>query len=131
MGQLSLMKQDQIPSLTGLRFIAAMLVVISHATIMMVKYSEPPILVTVLEQLAYEGMRLFFVLSGFVIYLNYSQSVSSRAGLWNFFVARFARLYPLYFICVCFDLLMKFSYNQFPTDRIAALPYYVTMTHSW
>jgi len=125
------MKQDQIASLTGLRFVAALCVVISHATAMMVKFSDPPYIVNILEQLASDGMTLFFVLSGFVIHYNYSTLISSRAGLKEFFIARFARLYPLYFLCVCFDLLMKFSYNQFPIDRMGALPYYATLTQSW
>jgi peptidoglycan/LPS O-acetylase OafA/YrhL len=76
-------------------------------------------------------MTLFFVLSGFVIFLNYSQSTSSPVGLWNFFAARFARLYPLYFLCVTFDLLMKFAYDQFPSGRIGALPFYVALVQTW
>ena len=59
-------------------------------------------------------LTLFFVLSGFVIFLNYSRSIGTGIGLWNFFVARFARLYPLFFLCVAFDVLMKFSYDQLP-----------------
>jgi peptidoglycan/LPS O-acetylase OafA/YrhL len=125
------MKQNQIASLTGLRFVAALCVVISHAATMMIKFNNPPYAVNILMQLSSDGMTLFFVLSGFVIYYNYSNSISSRAGLTEFLIARFARLYPLYFLCVCFDLLMKFSYNQFPADRLSALPYYATLTHSW
>jgi peptidoglycan/LPS O-acetylase OafA/YrhL len=45
------------------------------------------------------GMTLFFVLSGFVIWVNYAESFRERflPSLWRFGVARFARLYPLYF----------------------------------
>jgi peptidoglycan/LPS O-acetylase OafA/YrhL len=125
------MKQDQIPSLTGLRFIAAFCVVISHALPLIVKYDPQPKIIELLSQTAAEGMTLFFVLSGFVIFLNYSRSIDTAAGLWNFFVARFARLYPLYIICVAYDLLIAFSYNHFPSDHTGALPFYISLTQSW
>ena len=40
------------------------------------------------------GMTLFFVLSGFVMWVNYAQSFRERfwSSLWCFGVARFARL---------------------------------------
>jgi peptidoglycan/LPS O-acetylase OafA/YrhL len=123
------MKQIQIPSLTGLRFFAAGTVVLSHALPKIVKYDDPPIFLKLLGQTSAIGMTLFFVLSGFVIFLNYSRSIGTGIGLWNFFVARFARLYPLFFLCVAFDLLMKFSYDQLPP--LSTLPFYATLTQSW
>lgn len=128
-------KNDSIPSLTGLRFCAAMAVVISHLLAMMVKVSPPERFVSgflpIVGSLSGAGMTLFFVLSGFVIHWNYSSSISTPTGLWNFFAARFARLYPLYFVGLCFDLLMKAGYHQFNVARLEALPYYLTLTHSW
>src|SRR5438128_1903159 len=118
------MKPDQIPSLTGLRFIAATAVVLSHAIPKIVRYETPPKLLDLLSLTSAFGMSLFFVLSGFVIYLNYWKSIASSAGLYNFFVARFARLYPLFLVCMAFDLLMKFFHNQLPTEQLAALPFY-------
>jgi peptidoglycan/LPS O-acetylase OafA/YrhL len=125
------MNREQIPSLTGLRFLAAAAVVLSHGIPQIVKYDNPPKLLALLSDTAGAGMTLFFVLSGFVIFLNYSSKIGTSVGLWNFFVARFARLYPLYFLAVSYDLLMKFSYNQFPIARASTLPFYATMTQSW
>jgi peptidoglycan/LPS O-acetylase OafA/YrhL len=125
------MKPNQIPSLTGLRFFAAMIVVLSHAIPKIVIYDNPPYFLRVLSQASAAGMTLFFVLSGFVIFLNYSRLIGTGTDLWNFFVARFARLYPLFFVCVAFDLLMTFSYNQMTLERLAALPFYATLTQSW
>ncbi|MEJ0016635.1 MAG: acyltransferase [Acetobacteraceae bacterium] len=119
-----------IPGLTGLRFFAAAGVVLSHAIPTIIKSPDPPLWLQVLSQTAAEGMPLFFVLSGFVIFYNYSGSVSRPVGLYNFFIARFSRLYPLYFVGVSYDLLMKFAYSQVP-ETFAALPYYATMTQSW
>lgn len=45
------------------------------------------------------GMTLFFVLSGFVIHLNYRASAGRDvAGFRDFMIARFSRLYPLFLI---------------------------------
>lgn len=126
------MKQTPtIPALTGLRFFAAMSVVVSHAIPKIIKYDEPPAVVSLMSQTSAIGMTLFFVLSGFVIYLNYSQKIGTAAGLRDFFVARFARIYPLFFLCVAFDIAMKFAYFQLKTDQLPALVYYATMTQSW
>ena len=120
-----------IPSLTGLRFIAAFCVLIAHALPQIVKFQNPPVPVALLSQIWAEGMTLFFVLSGFVIYYNYSHSIGQRSGLYYFFLARFARLYPLYIVVVVYGLLVKFSYFQLPAENIASLPYYATLTQSW
>jgi peptidoglycan/LPS O-acetylase OafA/YrhL len=46
----------------------------------------------------YNGVTLFFVLSGFVLGLNYFDRLATPSvrGIWNYAVARFARIYPLY-----------------------------------
>jgi peptidoglycan/LPS O-acetylase OafA/YrhL len=119
-----------IPSLTGLRFVAALCVVVSHAIPAIAPFRDPPQIVTLLSMLAEEGMSLFFVLSGFVIFYNYSETIGSLGGLRNFFVARFARLYPLYFVCLCYDLLLTVSYAGLPAAKIA-IPLYLTLTQSW
>jgi peptidoglycan/LPS O-acetylase OafA/YrhL len=120
---------ERYPSLTGLRLVAAISVVISHTTVLMVRLPNgEPFFTT---NLAAIGMSLFFVLSGFVICANYRESVSTPTGLWNFFVARFARLYPLYIVFLCSDLLMKFGFHQLRTERLEALPFYFTLIQSW
>jgi peptidoglycan/LPS O-acetylase OafA/YrhL len=45
------------------------------------------------------AVDLFFVLSGFVFFSQYLESIGSRQiGPWRFFVLRFSRLYPLNFV---------------------------------
>jgi peptidoglycan/LPS O-acetylase OafA/YrhL len=122
--------REPIPGLTGLRFIAALSVVLGHAIPKLAPFADPLRLVLVWT-LAAEGMSLFFVLSGFVIFYNYSETIRGAGGVYNFIVARFARLYPLYFIGVTYDLLMKVAYYQLPENTLAALPYYATLTQSW
>jgi peptidoglycan/LPS O-acetylase OafA/YrhL len=125
-----------IPSLTGLRFIAAFSVLFAHALPKIFPWPEGhavPNIYSMLEAVAGEGMSLFFVLSGFVIHYNYSERLATKgaAGCIDFFVARFARLYPLYFCCLAFDLLYGYSYSQLPNSLWAALPFYLTLTFSW
>src|SRR5258708_1617352 len=87
-------EQQQIQSLTGLRFIAALMVMVGHSATVLPQWW----LLRTLVGLAATGMMLFFVLSGFVIWLNYAESIGAKrpGALRDFAVARFARLYPMY-----------------------------------
>ena len=125
-----------IPSLTGLRFIAAFSVLFAHALPKIFPWPEGYALLNfypMLEAVSGEGMSLFFVLSGFVIHYNYSERLETQggAGYVNFFIARFARLYPLYLCCLAFDLLYDYSYSQLPISWWVVLPFYLTLTQSW
>jgi peptidoglycan/LPS O-acetylase OafA/YrhL len=52
---------------------------------------------------AYLFVDFFFVLSGFVIAINYEARLASGFGIWRFMLLRFGRLYPLYFfVLFCF-----------------------------
>jgi peptidoglycan/LPS O-acetylase OafA/YrhL len=123
--------RQTFPSLTGLRLIAALAVLVAHCIALIVKLPDPTEAMNLAVTLASLGMSLFFVLSGFVIHSNYSENVSTPAGLWNFFVARFARLFPLYIAFLCFDLLMRVGFHQTNFERLKALPFYLTLTQSW
>lgn len=128
--------RESIPSLTGLRFVAAFCVVIAHALpkiIPLPQGDSPSALYLILCSVSAEGMTLFFVLSGFVIHYNYSDQIrhNGNSGLINFFIARFARLYPLFLCCLLYDLLSSYSYYQSPASLWEALPYYLSLTQSW
>lgn len=117
-----------IPALTGLRFIAASLVCLAHTF----PYIVPGMFPT-LTEMASEGMTLFFVLSGFVIHYNYSQAIKTnpKLNIWNFFVARFARIYPLYILCLLLDWAHHFGYQTLSETSIDTIPFYLTLTQSW
>lgn len=121
-------KNTDILPLTGLRFFAALFVCIAHIN----SHFIPPELSNTwfaieLTRLSAAGMSLFFVLSGFVIHYNYSKSIQAKttSGLYDFFIARFARLFPLYFVFLCIDLL-RHQYVHYES-----LPFYLTLTQSW
>jgi len=88
-----------VPALTGARFVAAASVLLGHF-FFAVSFSDATFNKS-MSVIALPGMSLFFVLSGFVLYLNYSHFFvpgNMLSGLREFAVARFARLFPLYFL---------------------------------
>jgi len=84
-----------IHPLTGLRFVAAMMVLVSHYP---VPGTPGPLLR--LMQSGYAGVTFFFVLSGFILTYNYADRFCSdaRDNLVPYFVSRFARIYPVYLL---------------------------------
>jgi peptidoglycan/LPS O-acetylase OafA/YrhL len=118
---------NRLAPLTGLRGVAACSVLLAHAidTAFVYEHTVQPFT----ARIAYFGMSLFFVLSGFVIHYNYSDLFNSeplKTALSRFYIARFARLYPLYAVGIFCSLPM------------IPLPYapwivisYLTMTQSW
>lgn len=126
-------QNKSIDSLTGLRGVAACLVLLAHASMVATAgtYLQGVTGVVAL-QLAYLAMTCFFVLSGFVISINYSRFifVNGLGGLSVFFVKRFARLYPLYY----FTLLLTVSnapHFQPVTQHAFNLLSYLLLLQSW
>lgn len=85
--------------LDALRGIAAVGVVLFHLTM---DSKEPDYGL----HLGKSGVQLFFLISGFVIYMSLSKTKSSR----DFVISRFIRLYPTYWACVTFTFLVNAAY---------------------
>ena len=88
-----------IPSLTGLRGIAAAWVLLFHIGLQ-ARYVDP-LIGQVLSTVAgggFLGVDFFFVLSGFVIALNYSGDAAptSVRSYLHFLKKRLARIYPVH-----------------------------------
>ena len=62
----------------------------------------------------YMGVTLFFTLSGFVLAVNYFESFRQINGrrLWQYAVARFARIYPLYILIVVYMIDRQHAFGQ-------------------
>ena len=132
-----------IRALDGLRFLAAANVMIAHGywyiVLMQEKGTGADLLSRWILSGAGIGMTLFFVLSGFVIHYNYHRTVpGSRSGTLQFYIARFARLYPLFLVvfgCDFARILWEqgyFSGYVFKTyDPFKALPFYLSFTQTW
>jgi peptidoglycan/LPS O-acetylase OafA/YrhL len=93
-----------IPALTSIRGIAAWWVVLYHFRQYLPAGS--PDWLSALTAHGYLAVDLFFILSGFVLALNYAESFrGSLAGATNFYQLRFARIYPLHFVMLMLFLL--------------------------
>ena len=128
--------KSNIDELTGLRGIASLLIILSH---MLLIY---PVLrnYTIGKSLGYfgyMGMDLFFILSGFVICYNYAEKIKldPKKGIFEFLVARFARLYPLYILFISFFFLRNifFYHNntEFIAQNITSFPIFLVGMQSW
>ncbi|CCD87237.1 putative acyltransferase (family 3), putative membrane protein [Bradyrhizobium sp. ORS 285] len=119
--------QRFIGSLTGLRFIAAATVAIGHGAPSL-GHGWPAELIA---QVSSIGMTMFFVLSGFVLWLNYARRFQTQPvgdALREFAIARFARLYPMYAVVV----LAIVTYLMIARGLSApSLGFILTMTQAW
>jgi peptidoglycan/LPS O-acetylase OafA/YrhL len=104
------MSSPRVPALTGLRILAALAVYASHLG---PPHDSPTVLRTFFAS-GYVGVTLFFVLSGFVLALNYFDELSrpSARGVWNYAVARFARIYPLYILILAYILIRSHAFGE-------------------
>lgn len=91
-------RRPALPSLTGLRFFAAMMVVFFHVWLPTKVLARS---VADLASLGYLGVSLFFVLSGYI--LTYTYLIGTPAPLIDareFWRARFRRVYPAYVLAL-------------------------------
>jgi len=89
--------RPKLVALTSLRFFAAMHVVIFHLR----ESVRGPQWYQKLASVGHLGVSFFFVLSGFILVYTYADSQVSRYEFWQ---ARFARIYPAYAVALvaCF-----------------------------
>ncbi|MBS1571599.1 MAG: acyltransferase [Bacteroidetes bacterium] len=85
------MKQN-LPILTGLRFLAAFYVFIFHAHLRLSLDFLPRFAQNIIGQGAI-GVNVFFILSGFILYYNY---VNREVNYKEFIYKRLAKIYPVY-----------------------------------
>jgi peptidoglycan/LPS O-acetylase OafA/YrhL len=97
-----------LPALTGIRFLAAFYVVLFHGLPwMQQKFSLPRTLQTFLGN-GYLAVNLFFILSGFILAYTYEGQIDGKMNRLHFWEARFARIYPVYFL----SLVLAFWFER-------------------
>src|SRR5215467_4232256 len=109
------MPKADIPALTGLRFAAAFSILFLHAVYWCIPFTDTKLPNAIASWVGVYGMPLFFVLSGFVIHYNYGLLFHDQpytAASRHFSVARFARIYPLYFFFFVFGSISDFTANR-------------------
>ncbi|MFE2582035.1 acyltransferase family protein [Streptomyces sp. NPDC059378] len=114
--------RDRLPSLTGLRFWAALLVVLYHL-------SRQVGTVPVVSEVAWygrSGVTFFFVLSGFVLAWTYDgANVPARVFLWR----RFARIWPLLAVSVALSVAVWAVMGQAVSLKAVAAT--LLLVHAW
>ncbi|WP_395613324.1 acyltransferase family protein [Allosphingosinicella sp.] len=125
-----------LPALTGIRGVAAWFVVLYHVRLGAVSALPPPV-VAVLSK-GYLAVDLFFMLSGFVLWLNYAGRL--RGGgigeAATFLARRIARIWPLHVVmlagAVAF-VLATAAAGRPPSDHYpwGELPLHLALMQNW
>jgi len=115
--------KGHIASLTGLRGLAAWLVVVYHfRDVFRVDFPG----VERFFSYGFYAVDLFFVLSGFVIYLNTFQYFQSERWSWSlkkFYLDRFSRIYPLHIFLLLLFLANPLALTFFSSTGFVASRY--------
>lgn len=110
--------KNEIAPLTGFRFITAFMIFLSHAALFLgLKFDFWGADTFLANSSVF--MSGFFVLSGYILTQLYSDNdFTQKNEVWNFYIRRFARIYPVYFVAtvVFFCLFPSFMFT--PTDWV-------------
>lgn len=94
-------ERPQLAALTSLRFWAAFYVLAFHYAGTFFNVPAKSGIVS----LGYTGVTFFFMLSGFILAYNYSlTNFTDRSKLFDYFISRFARIYPVYVLSLLVSL---------------------------
>ncbi|UPK73850.1 acyltransferase [Nocardioidaceae bacterium SCSIO 66511] len=129
------MRVAQVRPLTGLRFFAALWVALYHLTranrdVMMNQFPNSWDIWQPVAMTGVRGVDLFFILSGYVLALNYLDRIGGRFSFRDsgrFIWARLARIWPLYIVaihlCGALVLVRHFWFDTGHTDRMTGASY--------
>lgn len=125
-----------VPALTGLRGLAAWFVVLFHIRTG-AQSQLPPLAMDILGK-GYVAVDLFFMLSGFVLWLNYGAALrrSGLAGTPSFLARRIARIWPLHLFILAAtvgyalvrELTGRANPGHYPWSE---LPLHLLLAHNW
>ena len=122
----------QLELLTSLRFFAAAWVFFDHFGKDLL--SGLPVFLSCVVPHGRMAVTFFFILSGFVLaYSNSSNGVLKKSTS-GFLLARFARIYPIYFFAVLIPLphkLWELFHTPGAINQFYPLPLVLTLTQSW
>lgn len=124
-----------LDALTGIRGIAAWGVVLYHIRLSLTALLPPPVIAIFAK--GYLAVDLFFILSGFVIWYNYSSRIAeggagaARLFLWR----RFARVWPLHGAIlggfVALAMAMLATGRDASGYPLAELPLHLALLQNW
>jgi peptidoglycan/LPS O-acetylase OafA/YrhL len=97
-------RQTFLPALTGVRFIAAFSVLVFHYGASFAEHSGLPGPLSNILHNGYLGVSLFFMLSGFILTYTHQEDQINGQFMFDFYMARFARIYPVYILALVIAL---------------------------
>jgi peptidoglycan/LPS O-acetylase OafA/YrhL len=115
------LSESQTKPLTSYRFIAALGVVLFHC------HDRVDLSPTLLDRLGPSMVTFFFVLSGFILTVVNDRSHAFKPR--RFWVNRFARIAPLYYLALLVSIYFVFGHTA--TEGLAALLLDVTFLQAW
>src|SRR3981081_1549231 len=116
----AMQKSETFTALNGLRFLAALAVVIYHYGTKVEGYPRIPGIIKDFINLGPTAVSFFFILSGFVLAYRQLHGSSRIQTAGEFYWARFARLYPAYLLA--FLLFLPIALQKYilsPSHTIA------------
>jgi peptidoglycan/LPS O-acetylase OafA/YrhL len=114
-----------LPALTGLRFLAAFYVVLFHGLSWIEQRLRLPGFLRQFLQNGTVAVSLFFLLSGFILSYTYCKKLDAGHAVGNFWIARFARIYPVYALSML--IALPFQLHLSVPIRLAVL----AMVQAW
>ncbi len=107
------MEREHLRPLTGMRFLAALVVVFFHAVFTFDVRLPLTSWGSALLIRGYLSVDFFFLLSGFILSYCYTTTDGHiRGNARDFWVARFARIYPVYFLGLLLDFIPYLGTTQ-------------------
>lgn len=123
-----------INNLTALRGIAAVWVALFHLNAAILNIQLPHFAGMLIGN-GYLMVDLFFIMSGFVIMYVYGEGFSRQItspGLNQFYIARFARIYPLHLFTLVLLVADRWLFNDWSTvGDPAAIPVHILLLQSF
>lgn len=98
----ALSSHGRLCQIDALRGVAALAVVLFHMTTRFTELFHPVVLPTINVPHGYYGVNLFFIISGFVIFMTLEKTSSPM----DFVVSRFSRLFPAYWVAIALTFLL-------------------------
>ncbi len=118
----------KVSALTGIRFVAASYVFIMHyGATFLARAGAPRPLATFLRNGAF-GVSVFFVLSGFILAHAHPARFKAPAQYRDYFIGRFARLYPVYLFALLLALPIPITSVPLTAKTAVAV---LAMVQSW
>ena len=129
------MTRAELRPLTSLRGLAAWMVVLYHVRVAAAPTLGPAIVAVAAK--GYLAVDFFFILSGFVLWLNYAGRLrTGRAREWiDFIIRRLARIWPLHAamlaVAAALALLLAVTGRDTSNYPLAELPLHLALMQNW